>query len=74
MSSEVFDGVLLLFFLPEGEVLLEELDDGLGVSEGLFIDVIDLLESIGESGLTTEKLRANPNLIGLQAFKLWEVV
>jgi len=52
MSSEVFDGVLLLFFLPEGEVLLEELDDGLGVSEGLLIDVIDLLESIGESGLT----------------------
>ena len=52
MSSEVLDGVLLLFLLPEGEVLLEELDDGLGVSEGLFIDVIDLLESIGEGGLT----------------------
>ena len=52
MHSEVLDGVLLLFLLPEGEVLLEELDDRLGISEGLFIDVINLLEGVRESGLT----------------------
>ena len=52
MHSEVLDGVLLLFLLPEGEVLLEELDDGLGISEGLFIDIINLLEGVREGGLT----------------------
>jgi len=51
--SEVFDGVLLFFFLPEGEVLLEELNDGLGISEGLLVNVIDLLESVRE-GLLSE--------------------
>ena len=50
--SEVFNGVLLLLLLPEGEVLLEELDDGLGISEGLLIDLVDLLKGIGESLLT----------------------
>ena len=52
MCSEIFNGVLLFFFLPEREVFLEELDDGLGVSEGFFINVIDLLKSIGEGFLT----------------------
>ena len=51
--SEVFNGVLLFLLLPEGEVLLEELDDGLGISEGLLINVVDLLESIRE-GLLSE--------------------
>jgi len=51
--SEVLDGILLFFLLPEGEVLLEELDDGLGVSEGLFINVVNLLEGIRE-GLLSE--------------------
>ena len=44
---------MLLLFFPEGEVLLEELDDGLGISEGLLIDVINLLKSIRQ-GLLTE--------------------
>ena len=44
---------MLLLLLPEGEVLLEELDDGLGISEGLLVNVIDLLESVGE-GLFSE--------------------
>jgi len=47
--SKVIDDGLALFLLPEGKVLLEELDDGLGISEGLFIDVIDLLEGLGKS-------------------------
>jgi hypothetical protein len=47
--SKVIDDGLTLFLLPEGKVLLEELDDGLGISEGLFIDVIDLLEGLGKS-------------------------
>ena len=51
-SSEILDGVLLLFLLPEREVLLEQLDDALGISESLLIDVIDLLEGVGQSGLT----------------------
>jgi len=51
--SEVLDGVLLFLLLPEGKVLLEELDDGLGVSEGLFINVVNLLEGIRE-GLLSE--------------------
>jgi len=43
---------LLLFLLPEGEILLEELNDGLGISEGLLIDVVNLFESIREGLLT----------------------
>ena len=52
-SSEVLDGVLLLLFLPEGEVLLEQLDDALGVSKGLLIDIVDFLKGIRQ-GLLTE--------------------
>ena len=44
---------MLLLLLPEGEVLLEELDDGLGISEGLLINVIDLFEGVRQ-GLLTE--------------------
>jgi len=51
-GSQVFNGVLLLFFFPEGEILLKELDDRFGISEGLLIDVINLLESIWESGFS----------------------
>ena len=43
---------MLLFFFPEGEIFLEELNDGLGISEGLFIDIIDLLESHGKGFLS----------------------
>jgi len=50
--SEIIDGVLLFLFLPEGEVLLEEFDDGLGISESFLVDVIDLFEGIGQGCLT----------------------
>ena len=43
---------MLLLFLPERKVLFKELDDGLGVSEGFFINIIDLLESVGQSLLS----------------------
>jgi len=43
---------LLLLFLPERKVLLEEFDDRLGISESLFVNIIDLLESIGQSLLS----------------------
>ena len=52
ICSEIFDGVVTLFLLPETEVLLEELDDRLGISEGFFIDIIDLLQGLGQSLLT----------------------
>jgi hypothetical protein len=52
VSSEVLDGVLLLLFFPEGEVLLEKLDDGLGISESFLVDIIDLFERVGQSLLT----------------------
>ena len=50
--SEVFYGVLLLFLLPERKILLEEFDDGLGVSESLLINIVDLLEGVLQSLLT----------------------
>ena len=50
--SQVLDGILLLLFLPERKILLEELDDGFGISEGFFVDIIDLLKSIRQSLLS----------------------
>ena len=47
--SKVFNCVLLFLFFPEREILLEEFDDRFGISEGLLINVIDLLECVGES-------------------------
>ena len=40
--------VTLLFLLPEGEVLLEELDDALGVTEVILLELIDLVKSLLE--------------------------
>ena len=48
-QSEILDGVLLFLLLPEGKILLKELNDGFGISEGLLIHVIDLLKSIWKS-------------------------
>lgn len=39
--------VTFLLF-PEGEVLSEELDDGLGVTEGFLVAVVKLVEGILE--------------------------
>jgi hypothetical protein len=52
MRSEVLNSVLTIFLLPEGQVLLEQLDDGLGISEGLFIDVVNFFEGLRERLLT----------------------
>jgi len=50
--SKVFNCVLLLLFFPERKVLLKEFDDRFGISEGLLINVINLLESVGESSFS----------------------
>ena len=40
--------VTLFFLLPEGEVLLEELDDALCVTEVVLFKLVDLIESLLE--------------------------
>jgi hypothetical protein len=40
---------LFFLFFPEGKVLLEQLNDGLGVSEGLLVDIVNLFKSVGQS-------------------------
>ena len=47
-TSQVIDVLALLLFFPEGEVLLEELDDGLGVTEIVLLELINLVKSILE--------------------------
>jgi len=50
LSSQVVDGVVaLLFFFPESEVLFEELDDALGITEVVLLELINLVESGLES-------------------------
>ena len=51
-GSEVLDGVLFFLFFPEWKIFLKELNNGFVISEGLLIDVINLLEGIRESGFT----------------------
>ena len=50
-TSQVIDLVVITFFLflPESQVLLEELNDALGVTEVILLELVDLLESILES-------------------------
>jgi len=49
-QSEVVDLVVaVLLLLPEGQVLLEELDNALGISEVVLLELVDLVESILES-------------------------
>ena len=45
-TSQVVDGVVvtLLFFFPESQVLLEKLDDALGVTEVVLLKLVDLVE------------------------------
>ena len=51
-SSKVVDLVVtLLFLLPEGEVLLEKLDDALGVTEVILLELIDLVQSGLQGGV-----------------------
>ncbi len=51
--SKILNGVLVLLFLPKGQVLLEKLDDGLGIPESFLINVVNFLESI-RKGLFSE--------------------
>ena len=49
-SSEVINLVLLLVFLfPESEVLLEELNDALSITEVVLLELINLVKSFLES-------------------------
>jgi hypothetical protein len=43
---------VVLLVLPETEVLTEELNNGLSITEGLFIAVIEFVECILESLIT----------------------
>ena len=51
--SEVFDGVLVSFFLlPKWKVFLQQLNDWLGVSEGFLINVINFFECFCKSSFS----------------------
>ena len=45
--------ISFLFFLPESQVLLEKLDDALGVTEVILLELIDLVEG-GLQGVVSE--------------------
>ena len=48
--SQVIDLVaLLLFVFPKGKVLLKKLDNALGITEVVFLKLVDLVEGILES-------------------------
>jgi len=51
LSSQVVNLVvrIFLFLLPECEVFLEELNDALGVSEVIFLELIDFVKGFLES-------------------------
>ena len=44
--------VVLFFILPEGEILLEQLNDALSVAEVILLKLIDLIEGLLESGVS----------------------
>ena len=47
--SEVIDNRLVItFFLPQRKVLLNELDNRLGVAECFLVDLVNLIERVGE--------------------------
>ena len=52
-SSQVVDllGAVVLFFLPESQVLLQEFDDGLGIAEVILLELVNLVESLLKSGV-----------------------
>ena len=43
---------MLFLLLPKREVLLEKLDDGLGISECLLVNIVDLFKSVRKSLFT----------------------
>jgi hypothetical protein len=43
--SEVFNSITVsLFFFPERKIFLEEFNDGLSISEGFLINIIDIFK------------------------------
>jgi hypothetical protein len=49
-KSEVIDCVVTgLFLLPEGQILLEELNDTLGITEVVLLELVDFVEGLLES-------------------------
>ena len=50
--SQVIDSVItLLFFFPKSQVFLEELNDALGVTEVVLLELIDLVEGLLKGGI-----------------------
>ena len=50
-TSEILNGVvvvIIILLFPEGEVFLEELNDGLGITEVVFFELVDLVEGLLE--------------------------
>ena len=53
VGSEILNSIIgLALFFPEAEILLEELNDRLGISEGLLVNIVDLLQSFRQCCLT----------------------
>ena len=50
-NSQVLNFVVALFLLPESEVLLEELDDGLSILKVVFLEFVDLVEGLLEGAV-----------------------
>ena len=50
-NSQVVDCIVITFtfFLPQGQVLLQELDDGLSITEVVLFEVVNLLKGVLES-------------------------
>ena len=48
IESEIFKGVIVIsiFFFPEGKILSEELNDGLCISESIFVNFVNLFQCI----------------------------
>ena len=50
-TSQVVDLVVIFLLFPESQVLLEELDDALGVTEVILLELIDLVQSGLQGGV-----------------------
>ena len=50
--SEIFNLVFIFLLFPQWKILLEKLDNWFGISEHVFFNIVDLLESISQSLLT----------------------
>ncbi len=53
VCSHVVDVLALFFFFPKSQVLLQELNDAFGVTEVVFLELIDLVEG-GLEGVVSQ--------------------